>query len=330
MNKSDKGVICKIAEPHEMPVDENGVRADIVMDPGSTISRMNIGRLYEQYINSSSDMTVKVIEENVCGMLGIDKTASGLGVKLAELENLNDPVFMKAWDYLLNFYKITSPIMYNWFTNGQYTGSRADHLHSVIKNGIFLYLPPDNSPESTDIVRQLEKQYRPPYGSVEYIGSSGKKVKTVDPVRIGSMYIMLLEKTADDWTAVSSGKLQAFGVLSQRTNSDKYSTPVRNQAIRALGEAEVRIYVSYVGPKVTADILDRNNNPASHAAVLESILTADQPTNIDMAVDRKKIPIGFSKPLKLVRHIAQIAGFSWKYKPYKPDYGVETNPDWNK
>ena len=37
-----------------MPVDEEGNRADIVMDPNSRVNRMNIGGLTEQYINAAS------------------------------------------------------------------------------------------------------------------------------------------------------------------------------------------------------------------------------------------------------------------------------------
>jgi len=155
------------------------------------------------------------------------------------------------------------------------------------------------------------------YGPVSYIGTSGTRVTTKVPVRIGSMYIIMLEKTGDDWTAVSSGKLQHFGVLSQVTNNDKFSQPSRNQAIRAWGESECRILTSYCGSKIAADILDRNNNPASHLNMIESILNADKPTNIQCAVDRVKNPIGLSKPLMLVRHMTMISGYAFQYKPHQ-------------
>ena len=44
-----------------MPVDEEGTRADIVMDSGGTVSRMNIGRLYEQYHNSAAKKAAAII-----------------------------------------------------------------------------------------------------------------------------------------------------------------------------------------------------------------------------------------------------------------------------
>jgi hypothetical protein len=111
-------------------------------------------------------------------------------------------------------------------------------------------------------------------------------VTTKVPVRIGSVYIILLEKIADDWTAISSGKTQHYGVLSQVTNADKYALPYRAQSIRAWGEAEKRLLAAYVGPRTAAEIMDRNNNPETHKQILNAILEAAEPTDIYNTVDR--------------------------------------------
>jgi DNA-directed RNA polymerase beta subunit len=311
-----KGVICKIMEPEEMPVDEAGNRADIVMDPNSTISRMNLGRLYEQYINAASRDVAKVIRAEL-GLSHGDRHAIR---KVEEIERTNPVLFDRVWNYLMGYYRIVSPKQYGWFASGEYPKPRSQHVGSIVEDTVYLYMPPDNEPESVDIINELEKHYRPTYGPVSYIGNSGQRVTTRKNVRIGSMYIILLEKIGDDWTAVSSGKLQHFGVLSQVTNTDKFATPTRNQAIRAWGESEVRIGVSYVGPQFVADMMDRNNNPATHRMILESILQADKPSAIRMAVDRNVIPLGGAKPLQLVKHIAECGGWRFVYKDYVPSW----------
>lgn len=237
---------------------------------------------------------------------------------LTELEATNFDSIDRSWNYLMDYYRIVSPKMFIAFTSGQYTEPRCRHLASVLSKGIYLYLPSSNEPEYEDVIKTLEKHFRPVYGPVSYIGTSGKRVTTIAPVRIGSVYMMLLEKTGDDWTAVSSGKLQAFGVLSQVTNNDKFSQPSRNQAIRALGESEVRIYAAYAGSKITADLIDRNNSPVTHKQMLESILRADKPTNIETSVDRVAVPIGNSKPQLLVKHMCLCSGFRFVYKKRSP------------
>lgn len=312
-----KGVVCSVAEPEAMPVDSAGNRADIIMDPNSTVSRMNLGRLFEQYYNAASrDVTLKIRQELQCV-----SNEKGLEAKLLEMDKSGNPAVERAWNYLLGYYQIVSPKMFDWMTTSQYTRPRTEHLASIIRKGIYLYLPPDNDPESEHILRELEKHYRPVYGPVSYIGNSGQRVTTKNNVRIGSVYFLLLEKIGDDWTAVSSGKLQHFGVLSQVTNTDKFSQPSRNQAIRAWGEAEIRIAVSYVGTLFAADMLDRNNNPATHKQINYSLLEAECPTNIRLAVNRAIIPLGGAKPLQLVKHIAECGGWKFVYNAHNPSYG---------
>jgi len=319
----DKGVICHIAKPEDMPVDADGNRADFIMDGCSTISRMNIGRMYETFFNATARDCAKRITEK----LGLDPTmrVKDLFETIKDIETSRPELIDEVWEHLLGFYKIVSPRMYGWFITGAYALPRAQHLAKIIHDGIYIYFPTDNEPEMLDIVEQLDANYPTTYGPVTYRGTSGKVSKTIDDVRIGSMYIMLLEKIGDDWTAVSSGKLQAFGVLSQVTNADKYSEPTRQQAIRALGEAEIRIYVSYVGPEMTADIMDRNNNPESHKTILENILNAAKPTAIEKVIPRDRNPLGGSKPLLLIKHLAECGGWRFVYHPGHP---IKKPKDW--
>ena len=329
-----KGVICKILEPHEMPVDEHGNRADLIVSGESTVNRMNYGRLYEPYINAASRDVMK----RISAKLGVDRTDPEymLTKKLAQMEVENPQLIDDVWDYLMGYYAIVSPLQHSWFQTGAYTRPRVEHLASVLHvqvhhagqpdswvegaDGLQLFMPPENDPAYIPMVRQIQEQYPPVYGPVAYIGNSGQKVVTRERVRIASVYIIILEKIADDWTAVSSGKLQHFGVLSQVTNADKYAAPTRTQAIRAWGEAEVRIAVSYAGAKITADILDRNNNPFTHKHILENILRADKPTALQKVVDRKVVPLGGSKPLQLVRHVAQCGGWKFVYEQAEQGY----------
>lgn len=300
-----KGVICKVCEPEEMPVDEAGNRADIVMDPNATVSRMNLGRLYEQYINAGARDVVKRIR----AILGQRREKD-----FVDVANIEEAKVDEAWNMLMAFYEAVSDIMPSWFQNGTYRKTRNEHLNYILKEGIYLYFPPENQKETVDIVKAIEAQFPPTYGPVSYVGNSGNRVTTRNKVRIGSMYILLLEKTGDDWNAVSSGALQHFGVLAPIPKSFRHTKPARTQAIRAWGEAEVRIGVSYVGTDLMADIMDRNNSTATHEAVIESILDAEHPTNIHNTVDRTKIPLGNSRPLQIVKHLAECAGWRFVYK----------------
>ena len=324
-----KGVICAILDPEDMPVDENGVRADVIMDGNSTNSRMNLGRKYEQYFNSASAHVCHQVRK----MLNMEPNEPAMMAKLEALESTNKALVNQVWEYLCGYLRIMSPTkMYPWYWNGEaYTVNkgllknpfpRTQYLSTVVNSvdGLVIYWPPENPREFPHAVRliQADPRYRPHHGPVTYRGYSGNLVKTVNKVRIGSVYVIMLEKIADDWTAVSSSKRQHFGVISQITSWDKHSSPQRVQAIRAWGESEIRISVSFPGPRVTADLLDRNNNPRTARHLIDNILNAAQPTNIEEVVDRKVVPYGGNKPLQLVKHMALCGGWEFQFAPFNP------------
>lgn len=306
-----KGVIVHIGKPEEFPVDADGNRADIIMDPYATVNRMNAGRIYELYINSASRDIVK----NIRTQLGLNpnEPVAHSDVISENLFYSERAKFDSLYNWLLGYYAIVSPKMHQWLGIEVNDEEKIKHFASVLKEGIYLYCPPDNQVDYPSVIKQLEQHYKPCYGPVTYTGYSGNKVTTKEPVRIGGVYIMLLEKTGDDWAAVSSGKLQHFGILSQLTRSDKYSSPTRNQPVRAWGESEGRIIASYAGRRAIAELIDRNNNPQTHKEIVHNILSADKPTNIDQVVDRKIYPYGGSKPLVIAKHVLECSGIRFVY-----------------
>lgn len=311
-----KGVICKILSPEQMPVDMHGNRADVIADPNATISRMNLGRLYEQYFNGCS----RDIRQRIREQLGLQENQK---LELHELAMYNKDTLANIWEYLKGYYQILSPKrMYEKFALKLTDEQILEHLLTCINEWIYIYFPPENETEDIEVVKALEEYVGPTYGPVSYIGNSGQRVTTKENIRIGSMYYILLEKTGDDWTAVPSARLQNYGVLSQITNADKYSHPTRQQAIRAFGESEVRILRSNTPAICTAEIMDRNNNPEAHYAVLESIFDAENPAIIEEAVDRKKVLINGSKPLKLFKHYAYCGGWRIQSGPHDPSKNI--------
>lgn len=293
-----------------MPVDAEGNRADLIMDPNATINRANPGRLYEQYYGCAARDTHK----RLCTMLGIAPGARE-HMALAHINALPANKLQLAWDYLYQFYQIIAPEMVQWFETGQIQASQQEYLASIVELGIGLFVPPDHIRVAQDVVDVIENdiRYRPTYSPVSYVGNSGQRVVTTKPVRIGPVYVILLEKTGDDWSAVSSGKLQLFGVLSQLTKGDKYSAPCRAQAVRVMGEAEMRIALANCGERFAAEIMDRNNNPSAHQSMVAGILSADKPGNIPALIDRSLIPYGGAKSLQLLRHMCEVSGFRFAW-----------------
>lgn len=308
-----KGVICKILDDDHMPVDEDGNRADIVMDPNSTNNRSNPGRLFEQYFNAVARDTGKRLAARLGTPIGT-KCKTALPIIKKVLEQTTEP-----WDYLMGYYEIISPWMRDWFTDGKDKGWMAEYLAAVVETGITTWFPTNNPPMYQDIVRTFEIEengYKPTYGPVSYVGNSGKRVTTKMPTRIAPVYMIELEKVGDDWNAVNSGKLQHHGVLAQLGRSDKYLNPARTNPVRAAGEAEVRIFLANLHTLGVAEIMDWNNNPQTHRNIVDGFLSLPQPTNVERMINRDIFPLGGAKPIMIIRHMLETAGIQLEFTPF--------------
>ena len=307
-----KGVVCHVEKDENMPVDEMGNRAEFVMDPNSRINRMNIGGPIELYINAAS----RDIGKKIRSAFGIEQGDIHAKNKVLKIQQTDPVKFQWAWEFLVGYYKIISPRQYQWATDGTITNEEiVEELSVICRDHVYLYLPPEHSPEYHKAIIKIENSpYRPHYGPVEYVGYSGRKVRTKSKVRIGSLYIIMLEKIGDDSSSVASGKFQHFGVLAKLTKEDKSSEPYRAQPIKGVGETEGRIFASYAGPVALAELMDRNNNPMTHMEIVNQILKAAKPTQIQQLIDRKKLPYGNTKPLQIMNHIALCGGWKFEYE----------------
>lgn len=317
-----KGIICRIEKPENMPIDEAGNRADVVMADGSTINRMNIGRLHETYLGAVTRDVLKHIKQHL-GVSDIpiyhdiseeSETYRIIYSRMSDISKQNPVAIQEACHYLLEFYSIISERQYGYYSKLP-TSELFSHLVYCIVNGIFIYYPTDNDVDKKRLIKVLQEKYQPTYGPVSYVGYSGKRVTTNYPVRIAPIYMLLLDKIADSFSSVSSATLQHFGILSPLTKSEKYSNPYRKSPVRTIGETEGRIFAAYCGRAAIAEMLDMCNSPQTHKMVVKNILTADKPTNIDRIVDRSVIPLGGSKSLQIVAHIGLAAGWRFVYRP---------------
>lgn len=296
-----------------MPIDQYGVRADIIFCTIATINRMNIGRTYEHYIGSTTHHVARKVTESLGFVKGVEITSE-------QIACLDETLVNQNFSYLLRLYQIVSKVMHEEFSKFNYE-LKCEHLAEVVNNygkyanGLFLYIPIANHDTLYNITKLLAQEFPVPRGPVTYRGDSGKLVTTNKAVRIGPMYVMALDKIADDWSSVSSARLQHFGILAVSSKAERNRTPYRNNPVRTIGETEGRIYAGYLGREAIAEMIDRSNNPQTQRSLYRSILDADKPTNIDKLVNRDVLPYGGAKPLLLIKHMLAAAGFKMVYKP---------------
>ena len=315
-----KGVFCQVVEPEDMPFDSAGNRADVIMDPNSIINRAIPSVVFEQYINASSRDAYKGVIQMTGVARGTYREVAEMQLKALPIETID-----RVYDYVVEYYRIVSKEMYAWWQQGiidtSYQG-KIEYLAELIEKGkdtnqIGKWMPSNHQEMTQDIITNLERSpYCPTYGPVWVRDEHNQLVQTIDNVRIGSCYMILLEKIADDWTAVASAKTQTHNVIAPLTRGDKYTSPVREQGVRGAGEAEVRNFVTNVGPRFVAELLDRNGNPHTHRIMVERLLVDETPSNIDNLVNRRQVPFGNAVPHMLVNHALQVSGVEFAYAKY--------------
>lgn len=310
----DKGVGCTILPEDQMPIDELGNRAEMIVDPMSTVNRMNTGRMYEWYFSTSArDFTGRI--KNDFKELGYNKETLLNTDVLSKLEQDNNTTFVKVKEEILMYYKYLSPKVYELFQTGEYNLSFSEHLKEIIRNGIYLHMDTDIPYGLMDLVRFIRSypRYRPHKGKLQLKDEHGRITYTNESMRVSVANMMLLEKIGNDGNCVSSAYYNHLGVPGGSGSLNKDSK-IRNNPTRTAGEAEVRNYAGHVSEEVLAEVADRATSIPTHEEICKRILTADQPTNIERIVDRKRMPYGQSRPLQLVEHILYCGGSEFIYE----------------
>lgn len=292
-DSGSKGVVVSIWPDENMPTDSRGLVADVIMDGAAKINRLNIGGLFEQWINGCMDTCLHMMREY---------QQQGRMDQAAELLN--------------KIYSIVSPRQHALV---QKRGLMA-HVETVLKGKyIYLWCPTDNPVYYPDVIKELNEIVPPLRERVTYVSGKGVRVTTDDPVLVASTYFIFLEKIGDEYSAVSSPLLQPQGIPGKLSRADKYSSPGRPQATRAMGETEVRIVTFNTDPEMALDMLTSTNSPISHKRQVGVYLTADKPTAIEDVMQYDKFPRQGNKIVDLVNNSLFAGGFMFEYKPVEND-----------
>ena len=284
-----KGIVCGIREDEDMPRDAWGNVADALCDGESVISRMNLGRLAEQYLNAHGLQSQRLLKQ-------------------WKDEYPGDYVEM-GWKYLLEVYEAVSPRMSALIQSPEYKGTPRHHVESVIKGGVYYWSPTWDNIALKKSVNRLEAVHPLQIQPVTYKDRNGNTITTTKPVIIGSVYHILLEKTGEnEWSAVSSAKLQAHGLPAKTTKHDKYSSPGRGTPVRILGETENRIIETACPDHPAAKLIEMSNSPPLHRHIIANITRAAQPTNIERTITNPELHNKGGRNINFIRHSMEISG----------------------
>ena len=194
----------------------------------------------------------------------------------------------EIYEYYAGFMKIVSPMTFHHVMNPSIDRKLA--IEEVIEGGIQAEVTPALGPMMVEILTELTEKYPPCRGYLELTSNDGRKVKTLDKGEIGTLYIMILERTGDSLTAVGSGKRQTHGLPVKVSRGEKNSFPIKISSTRFPSEADTKSVQSHLNNAAIPELVDRNLNPISHRILCRELVRTEEPHNIKDAVPRTKFP----------------------------------------
>lgn len=261
-----KGVISCIKPIDEMPVDDYGFRADIVIDPISIPNRMNPSQMYEAGINRCSVFVQRqALEKYANGDI------DGAINHILEYVNMINPAY---GDMISAKFK-SDPIKILEYIK------EAESNEQV---GIFLMIPPFLNSISPDLILKLEEKYGVKSSPVTFhtLDENGKPCKTrsLCNVSIGSKYIYSLYKIPHA-KAPGIGYINQFKVPIKPNQSVRNTSQISMTPLR-IGEDESRIGTMCSGPEAMSRLMGLHSNSFEAVTLQgETLLREEYPTRIN-------------------------------------------------
>lgn len=251
-----KGTISETRPDEEMPVDEYGVRADLIMSPPGMFNRMNTGQSNESFINRCAWQV---------------------------RENLLKMPYPQSWDYLMGYFEDLFPNYAELIRKNMVTEKdKLSLLEDIRRTKIYNLHPPFADTLTVDRILYLAEKYKIEPSYVTYIVRTKvgkKKVVTRKKMLIGAKYVMMLCKLPkDSLNAVEFAHINQFGIPIKR--GGKGRAVVRETPIR-VGADEVDILSMSAGSDTTARILSLYGASTKAAETMQQeLLTHPTPSNI--------------------------------------------------
>ena len=299
-----KGVIIKRLDKSKMPfvVDEFGNKtyADIVMDPASLVSRMNVGRIYEHYFNDMARRCKALMVNDLGGITNISK--------------VKDDKVIKAFNTLLGLLQLIDTEQYPSYLEASKDINKVREIvNEAINQEVFILYKITSKKRPYQVVLDTMKTIYYPKLLDAYMETEDGLIHFNDKVRIAPVYELVLNKTADNYLAAASAKLNHYNIPINAGSVGKDRLPWRANAVRIMSETEGRLFLSYGSRKLIAELKDRASSVPTHREIYKNILDADIPTNIDHVIDRNLIPYGEDAALHLINNIYNSDGISIEY-----------------
>lgn len=261
----NKATIGNVIPEERMPIDDYGIRAEMVAGNFPDFRRQIFGDLVESDINF---VNIRIYPE-------IKKlTKQGK--------------YQLAWDKAVEFYNTISPDYCKLVETLNTTADdRIEHLQHISRdeNEFSAWMNVESEVQGVEVTRRLIEKYshiKPT--PVTFINDFGETIRTINPIIITSLYYLMLDKFGDDISSQSTPRLNIFGLPASVSKEERYRNFYRAQLNRNTGATEGRLLINQMGGAAASRALVLGNSPEILESVVKRILRVDNPFNINRMV----------------------------------------------
>lgn len=239
----NKGIISKIEDDENMPITEDGERAELILNPLGVINRLNLSQLQEQFING---MSIKVRDEI--------ETKSTLKEK-------EDVLF----EYLSMINKNQHDFVKNEYNNMNET-QRLNFFKDISKNGIYIHQPPFYGNTTMEEFEAIYKKHPEWAAKSKFVGIN-------NPLTLGELYMIRLKHDATNKTSIrSSRNLNTKNLPAKSTLKKEKKVLISNNPLR-LGNMETSHLLLTKDPKTVSKLLKSySTNERSREDLIKNLI----------------------------------------------------------
>jgi len=239
-----KGVISMILKDSEMPTNEYGEHAELILNPFGVIGRENIAQLYEQELNFMGDQVLR---------------------QTKSMDSLKD-----KFNHIMKFYKLVNKEQYEFIKKTVTTnGDKEQFIEESYEHGLYIHQPPFFGNITVEGMSDVYKEFGfEPY----HCTIGGKEIEK--PLVIGNLYYLRLKHDpSTKLSARSSGDLSLNNIPS-KSNSFKYHTALFSRTPVRCGEMEFNsLLLTQNMPLVMRYLAQTSTNPEERKNFNTALLT---------------------------------------------------------
>lgn len=299
-----KGIIIEIRDDEYMPytIDKYGnkIVADIIMDPISVVSRMNPSRVYEQFFNDASRKCQALLRSMV--------------------KNRHKPTANEielCFNTLLEFFALFGTEQYTHYLSVKDdVAAKKEIVLEALNQEVYIYYKVSTEKRPIEVVMDVisGSKFNPELLDTYMKDmTTGEVKKFREKIRIAPIYEILLNRRSDRFLATNIARINHHGFPISTSGNTKNKLMWKHNPVRLLSETDVRLYNAYGSSELLAELRDRSLSQVTVREIYTNLLSADNPTNVNILVEREKVPYGEDAALHKLDNFLAAIGSRLKY-----------------